>query len=188
MFGGILRRVISNPDAMDEHYNDGAAAPASQDAADDGALYDDNASGDDDENNVVLIDTSQVSMTNDGQVPLTLIHSRSSGSAMSGSTLSEDDPHLQMDITNDDDAMVEDDANEEEEEQAPPRRIRRMDSEELSQRAMSSQNSSRDWGWFEDVHIAATQKPLAAKRKQRGESADDSVVQHLRETNPEGMM
>ena len=161
MFGGILRRVISNPDTMDENYCAGET--------------------DGNDENAVVINTSQVPMSSQGQVPLTLIHSRSTSSAMSGSTLSEDDER--MEIANDDDAL--EDAKEEE--QAPPRRIRRMDSEELSQRAMSSQNSSRDWGWFEDVHNAATQKAPATKRKQRGESADDSV-QILRETNPEGML
>lgn len=123
----------------------------------------------------VLVEPSNTTQTSD-TAPLTLIHSRSNSSAMSSSTLSEDDrpdPNT-LDV----DETV-----------SPSRHVirRHLDSEELSQRAMSS-HSSRDWGWFEDVHQQVSQK-VPAKRKQRQEEDDDlDPIMHLRETNLEGTM
>ncbi|GKY90995.1 hypothetical protein MPSEU_000072300 [Mayamaea pseudoterrestris] len=193
MFGGILRRVISNPDNMDDEGSNNFDTNMRQqlDEADDDTDFD---------GNIVIIDTSEVSnLQTNLNAPMTLIHSRSNSSAMSGSTLSEDDHEL--DIRQGNDADGKDDNNQTMTDNSthnndafPHRHIRRADSEELSQRAMSSQNSSRDWGWFEDVHQqgGSSSHYKASKRKhQRGDEcsidtdSDVGQLMMMRDLNPE---
>jgi hypothetical protein len=177
MFQNALRRVISNPDiSMNEVHDESQVEPVEQEPARDR----------------IVVMENMPDATAENSMPFTLIHSRSNSSSamMSSSTLSEDDHHEQTQQELMDEAVADEvnDDNDENNDQPdrPRHRMRRMDSEEVSR--VSSQNSSRDWGWFEDVHQQATGKSSKRRPSQREE--DSMIMQRMqnimRDMDPEG--
>lgn len=105
--------------------------------------------------------------------PLEIIDPNQSDKYASSSTLSDASERK-------DDTMMEDDEEETpaKEDSAVLNRMDSMnDSSSGSQRA-SSQNSSRDWGWFEDVHQVSDTNLTASEKKTSLKSERQGLVPH----------